>query len=146
MRIKTAGAGQLPVKYNIVYTNLSQTLWLSETLKPEGYEFVNLPYDYFCPSVQAKLEKNGGERYECKLSTCRNIFTTLALAKKHVMLSGHSQVIIDQQPDTSDTTVSDNEELEVVEVDNDTDRAIIIPNGEICTFLRSEFVADDESE
>ena len=69
--------------------------------------------------MQAKLEKNGGERYECKLSTCRNIFTTLALAKKHVMLSGHSQVIIDQQPDTSDTTVSDNEELEVVEVDND---------------------------
>ena len=146
LRLKTADVGQLPVKDKIVYTNLSQTLWLSQTLKPEGYEFVNLPYDYYCPSVQAKLKKNGGERYQCKLSTCRKICTTLALAQKHIMLSGHSQMIMDQNQPPADNEDLDNEENTASEVEPDNDRAIIIPTGEICTFLRSEFVADDQPE
>ena len=69
---------------------------------------------------------------------------TLTLAKKHIMLSGLSQMILDQNiVDNKDLY---NEENTASEVDPENDRAIIIPTGEICTFLTSEFIADDQPE
>ena len=45
-----------PVKYKTRYTNLSETIAFASTLKPKGYELVELPYDFYCPSVQQKLK------------------------------------------------------------------------------------------
>ena len=76
-----------PVKYKTRYTNLSETLALSATLKPKGYELLEIPYDFYCPSVQQKIQAAGGNRYQC--GTCFRLFTTLALASKHIKLVGH---------------------------------------------------------
>ena len=44
--------------------------------------YVDLPYDFYCPSVNQKLQE-GGEyvRYSC--TSCKDIFTTLDLARRH---------------------------------------------------------------
>ena len=75
------------VKYKTRYTNLAETLAFGGSLKPKGYELIELPYDFYCPSVQQKLSEHGGHRYQC--GTCNKLFTTLALADKHIKLLGH---------------------------------------------------------
>ena len=60
------------------------------------------------------------------------------------MLPGHSQMIMDQNITANEDL--DNEENTASEVDPDNDKAIIIPTGDICTFLTSKFVADDHPE
>ena len=49
-----------PIKYKTRYTNISETLVFSSTLKPRGYELVDLPYDFYCPSVQQMLKSANG--------------------------------------------------------------------------------------
>ena len=78
----------------------------------------------FCPSVQSKLKDS---RYQCQLSTCLRFFTTLDLAKRHSMLTGHS-----------DLTMDDEEPIQAIE---ENDQAPIVLVGE---FLKLPFVTDDE--
>ena len=137
MLLKVAEAGEKPVKDRLVYTNLAQTLMLSQ-LKPSGYELIKLPYDYYCPSVQDKLKQSGGERYQCVLSRCRKRFTTLELANKHSMLSGHTDLHLQDQHHDS-ITIRD-----VPKDEDEIDKALIIPPGKIPAFLRSQF--EDEVE
>ena len=113
-----------------MYTNLAQTLWLSQTLKPAGYKLVDLPYDLFCPSVQEKLMQDGSSRYQCKLNSYKKVYTTLALAQKHFMLSGHDQLHVLQDVDVDDEDSGPDEEC---------DEAVIIPTGQISSFMSAQF-------
>ena len=114
--------GETPIKDKRIYTSLTQTMAFSH-LKPKGYELVHLPYDMYCPSVQSKLKDS-----RCQLSTC---FTTLDLAKRHSMLSGHSDL-------TMTMTMDDEEPIHAIE---ENDQAPIVSAGE---FLKLPFVTDDE--
>ena len=75
------------IKYKTRYTSLSETIAFASSLKPKGYELIEIPYDFYCPSVQQRLKSDNGHRYQC--GTCFKLFTTLALADKHIKLSGH---------------------------------------------------------
>ena len=44
VNLRAADEGDKAVKNSIVYTNLSQMIWLSHTMKQRGYELVDLPY------------------------------------------------------------------------------------------------------
>ena len=91
--LQLASTGEQPLKETKIYTSLMQTMALSH-MKPEGYEDVDLPYDLFCPSVQQKLRKTGGSRYQCELVKCRQISTSLELAKKHLRITGHNKMTL----------------------------------------------------
>ena len=98
--------------YVICERPLTQTMAFSH-LKPKGYELVHLPYDMNCPSVQSKLKDS-----RCQLSTCLRVFTTLDLAKRHSMLSGHSDLTM---------TMDDEEPIHAIE---ENDQAPIVSAGE----------------
>ena len=70
------------------------------------YELVQLPYDMYCPSVQKKIKDS---RYQCQLPTCLKIFTTLDLAKRHYMLSGHTELSIAIQSEEAQTSNEDSD-------------------------------------
>ena len=106
--------GETPIKDKRIYTSLTQTMAFSH-LKPKGYELFHLPYDMYCPSVQSKLKDS---RYQCQLSTCLRVFTTLELAKRHSMLSGHSDLTM---------TTDDKELIHAIE---ENDQAPIVSAGE----------------
>ena len=67
-------------------------------------------------------------------------FTTLDLAKKHVMLTGHTEVHLE-----SERTETESSAEEVDNTNSDTDfddledRAIIIPEGGLSNFMKSQF-------
>ena len=71
-----------------MYASLAQTLNLGN-LKPEGYELISLPYDFHCPSVKGA----GGSNYTYAKIRDVNFFTTLDLAKKHAISSGHGVTV-----------------------------------------------------
>ena len=70
----------------------SETIVLSSTLKPKGYELLHLPYHFYCPSEQQKIKRAGGNRYQCE--TCFRLFTTLTLASKHIISLKYLCVIL----------------------------------------------------
>ena len=119
--------GETHIKDKRIYTSLTQTMAFSH-LKPKGYELVHLPYDMYCPSVHSKLKDS---RYQCQLSTCLRVFTTMYFAKQHSMLSGHSDLTITM-------TMDDEEPIHAIE---ENDQAPIVSAGE---FLKLAFVTDDE--
>ena len=107
-------------------------------MKPRGYELVDLPYDYFCPSVQKKLKKPGGDMYRCKLNSCKKSFTTLALTTKHLQLTVHAEISARNmfvQPDSDDKEDSGDK-------DADEEGALIIPKDGIGRFISSQFEDD----
>ena len=67
-------------------------------------------------------------------------FTALDLAKKHVMLTGHTEVHLE-----SERTETESSAEEVDNTNSDTDfddledRAIIIPEGGLSNFMKSQF-------
>ena len=75
-----------------MYASLAHTMALSH-LKPDGYELISSPYDFYCPSVQSKVKQTDGHRYQCQDPSCKKLFTTFELAKRHIMLPGHSQQV-----------------------------------------------------
>ena len=91
--LQLASIWEQPLKETKIYTSLMQTMALSH-MKPEGYEDVDLPYDLFCPSVQKTLRETGGSRYQCEFVKCRQIFTSLELAKKHLRITGHNKMTL----------------------------------------------------
>ena len=95
-----------------------------------------MPYDHFCPSVQEKLKKLGGDRYRCKLNSCKKTFTTLALSTKHLQLTGQAEISARNmivQPDSDDEEVSGDQ-------DADEEGALIIPKDGIGRFISSPFM------
>ena len=91
--LQLASIGEQPLKETKIYTSLMQTMALSH-MKPEGYEDVDLPYDLFCPSVQQKLTETGGNRYQCEFVICRQIFTSIELAKKYLRTTCHHKMTL----------------------------------------------------
>ena len=61
--------------------------------------------------MQKRLAEKGGERYQCGYKNCRLIYTTLALAEKHVKLSKHDKMVVANPLDEYDT---EEEELEIL--------------------------------
>ena len=133
--LQLANIGEQPVKETKIYTGLMQTMALLH-MKPEGYEDVDLPYDLFCPSVQKKLAEKGGSRYQCDSMKCRQIFTSLELAKMHLRLTGHKRMAM--------KTVTDDESAS----HDDEASKDVAPIVDIATFMKQPFtetdVLDDE--
>ena len=63
--------------------------------------------------MQKKLAEKGGERYQCGYKNCRLIYTTLALAEKHVKLSKHDKMVVANPLDDTDTE-EEEDELEIL--------------------------------
>ena len=108
-----------PIKYKTRYSSLAETLVFASVLKPKGYELIQLPYDFYCPSVQQKLSAEGGHRYQC--GTCKKIFTTLVLADKHIKLHGHEISL----SCPVDEAVEDQEAVLELDLDNEDGAPII---------------------
>ena len=90
--MQLANIGEEPLKGKRVYTSIMETMVLSH-LRLKGYEEIELPYNLYCPSVQRKIADSGGDWYQCIISGCKKLFTTLELAKNHLKVSGHRKLV-----------------------------------------------------
>ena len=89
--MQLANIGEEPLKGKRVYTSIMETMALFH-LRPKGYEEIELPYNLYCPSVQKKIAESGGDRYQCVLSGCKKLFTTLKLVKNYLKVPGHRKL------------------------------------------------------
>ena len=113
-----------------MYASLAHTMALSH-LKPDGYELISSLYEFYCPSVQSKVKQTDGHRYQCQDPSCKKLFTTLELAMRHIMLSGHSQVQV-QTPEDDDQGFEP-----VSDCEPESEGAAVIPD--IRAFLGSQY-------
>ena len=69
-----------------------------------NYELLDIRYDFYCLSVHPTIQAAGGNHYQC--GACFRLFTTLALASKHIKLLGHKVRMENPKDDANDTTTS----------------------------------------
>lgn len=87
----------------------------------------------FCLSVQKKLAKKSGSRYQCELAKSKKIVTTLELAKLHLRVAGPKKLAMQVA-----------REDETTDEDDKTEHSEGAPLADVETFMQHPFEENDD--